>query len=217
MSKNFIIPKSIQRSVNDLPGVPDAIPPTKEKVFTVVQAAGVNVLKKVLIGQRTNPEDVAIGKSILGTPIYTRVVLKENIDTQIGNDTAGVGYIKMDNAIVTVTQTKNIIKTPVQGRNGTIKEYISDGDYTIKVDAQILSPYPSVFPTEELNYLNELLTIQNEIVIDSDFVNLFNISYCVVETFDFNQVEGSRNKVNFSMTLISDYPVELELGISDNA
>lgn len=217
MSKNFIIPKNISRPINDLPGVPDAIPPTKEKVFVVGQAVGVNILKKVLIGQRTNPEDVEIGKSILGTPIYTRVVLKENIDTQIGNDTAGVGYIKMDNAIVTITQSKNIIKTAVQGRNGTIKEYIADGDYTIKVDAQILSPYPYVFPDEELKYLSELLTIPNEIVIDSDFVNLFNISYCVVESYDFNQVEGSRNKVNFSMTLLSDYPVELELGISDNA
>lgn len=217
MSKNFIIPKQIQRSVNDLPGLPSAIPPTKEKIFTVVQSEGVNTIKKVLIGQREVPEDVPIGRSLLGTPIYTRVVLKETFDTTINNDIAGPGYIKLDNAIVTVTQSKNIIKTAVQGRNGTIKEYISDGDYTIKIDTVITSPYPLVFPTEELNYLNELLQIQNEIVIDSDFINLFNISYCVVESYDFNQVEGSRNKVNFTMTLISDYPVELELGITDNA
>lgn len=217
MSKNFIIPKQIQRSVNDLPGLPSAIIPTKEKAFTVIQSEGINTVKKVLIGQREVPEDVPIGRSLLGTPIYTRVVLKETFDTVINNDIAGVGFIKLDNAIVTVTQSKNIIKTAVQGRNGTIKEYISDGDYTIKIDTVITSPYPLVFPTEELNYLNELLQIQNEIVIDSDFINLFNVSYCVVESYDFNQVEGSRNKVNFTMTLISDYPVELELGITDNA
>ena len=217
MSKVFTIPKKIVSEARDLPIIEKAVRPSPQKAFTVVKAVAFDKVKQFLIPNTGTPEDAVIGKSFLGTPVYTRVTLKREFDTTIGNDIAGDGYIKFDNAILTVTQAKNIIKTPIQGRNGTVKEYISDADYTIVIRCQITSNYAYKFPQEELDYLTDLLTLQNEIVIDSDFLNLFGISYAVVESYDFGQIEGSRGRVDFTCTLVSDQPIELELGITDNA
>jgi hypothetical protein len=35
--------------------------------------------------------------------------------------------MKFTSALITVTQQKNIVKTALAGRNGTVKEYMSDG------------------------------------------------------------------------------------------
>ena len=39
--------------------------------------------------------------------------------------------------LVTINQEKNIVATPIDGRVGTIKEYISDGDFQITLDVGI--------------------------------------------------------------------------------
>ena len=45
--------------------------------------------------------------------------------------------VELYECIITINQEKNIVTTPLQGRDGTIKEYISDGDFTISVDAAV--------------------------------------------------------------------------------
>lgn len=217
MAKAFIIPKRIIKEVRDIPPFQNSIPPTPQKSFTVIKAVAFDKVKQFIIPNTGTPEDAVIAKSFLGTPVYSRVVLKRSIDTTINNDIAGQDYIKLDNAIITVTQNKNLVLTPVQGRNGTVKEYISDGDYQISIKCQITSNYAYKFPQEEIDYLTDLLQIPNEIVIDSDFINLFGVTYAVVQDYNFGQVEGSRGRVDFTCNLLSDEPIEIDLGITDNA
>jgi hypothetical protein len=215
MAKEFIIPKQAPATkLRDL-GISTPVLPSKEKALKIGTSIGAGKIKSALIKSTENPQDRIIATSKLGTPVYSRVVLKESIDTVVGNEQSGDGYIKFDTCIVKVSQAKNIIKTAVQGRNGTVKEYISDGDYQIQIEGQVLSQYAYKMPVEELNNLIKLLAEPNEIIIESDFIQLFGISYVVVESYDHDQVEGSRGRINFRINLISDVPVEIELGINN--
>ena len=52
------------------------------------------------------------------------------------NGVSGLGLV-IPNMIIEVNQTKNIITTPIQGRDGTVKEFISRGDYLITLSGII--------------------------------------------------------------------------------
>ena len=71
--------------------------------------------------------------SMLGTPVFADMILQ--------NDSKGSLKLQLLWVLLEVTQTKIIIKTPVQGRNGTVKEYISDGDYIVNIRGGLFSPF----------------------------------------------------------------------------
>ena len=61
--------------------------------------------------------------------VLTELILcKENGETLVVND-----------AVVTVTQEKHIVRTTLVGLNGTIKEYICNGDYDISISVGIVA------------------------------------------------------------------------------
>jgi len=84
--------------------------------------------------------DSPIGTSYLGTPVYARLEFsKDGIENQVGSPSTldgreGARNLILETVLITVVQSKNIIKTPIQGRNGTIKEYIGEGDYMLRIN-----------------------------------------------------------------------------------
>ena len=36
-------------------------------------------------------------------------------------------------AVIEISNTRNIVKTEIQGRDGTVKEFINNGDYQISI------------------------------------------------------------------------------------
>ena len=158
-----------------------------------------------------------IGYSYLGTPQYTQIILKDTIGRVTDpNANSGEGWAVFQSAFCVVSQQRNIIRTPIQGRNGTIKEYISDDDYHIEIIGGIVSPYGNVAPHLDLYNIVNLMKIQNEIIIVSDFISQFGISNCVIAGANFRQVPGMRNQIDFTMNLYSDDPTEIQLGITNN-
>lgn len=92
-------------------------------------------------------QDSYAGLSPLGTPMIDIITLSvEAHKTLDGTEifytaTDGVGFepIAMSLYAVnfSVTQPVNIVKTQISGRNGTVKEYINQGDYIIDCSATI--------------------------------------------------------------------------------
>jgi hypothetical protein len=123
--------------------------------------------------------------------------------------------INLTECVMTVTQEKNIVATAIQGRNGTIKEYISDGDYQIEVSAAIqpagneFAP-PDEYPLEALKQLLELFRKSESLMATSDFLSLFEIYTVVVKSYSFEQ-ETYQNRQSFKLTLLSDAPYEIKL------
>ncbi len=152
--------------------------------------------------------------SLFGTPVFSNLEIKPfSYDTLDGENIQIANGIIIDTVIFTVTQTKNIVKTPIQGRNGTVKEYVSDGDYLIEISGAIVSP-DRTYPQTEVNELIQILKAPTAIPADSlisEYLNWFDIHSIVIESYDFPQTEGTRNQQEFRISAVSDIPVELEI------
>jgi len=209
--------------------IPDSFNPLKKVITTprtIVTIARTQVKDRVTraiiktnIARKEDFDyDVGSGTSLMfGTPVFDQLIIKTDIDSLIHQEQTGDNYAKFDTALLTVNQSRNIVRTPIQGRNGTIKEYISDGDYEINVTGLIVSPYSGRVPSIDMENIHNILSLQNELVIVSNYLSLFKISYVVVEAYTFEQIEGSLNQIKFTMRLISDEPIEVQLGIDPDA
>jgi DNA primase large subunit len=206
--------------------IPDSFNPAKKVVTTprtsvtigLSQAASrakISVIKSNIPAELLPDESVK--SAILGTPVYDQLVIKKAIDTVVNSDQTSTDYVKFDAVIIVINQNRNIVTTPIQGRNGTVKEYISDGDYDINVRGIIASPYPERSPREEIENISELFKLQNELVVVSEYLALFKVQYAVVQSYSFSQIEGSINQVMIDLRLLSDDPIELKLGIDPDA
>jgi hypothetical protein len=128
--------------------------------------------------------------------------------------------VTLAECVMTVTMERHIVTTALQGRHGTVKEYISDGDYQIEVSASV-QPYvgdPSVdgfrlvddhYPVEELEAFIGLLNEQAAVAVQSDFLRLFGIYSAVIKSYSYEQ-ETHSNRQAFKMTLLSDEPYEIK-------
>jgi hypothetical protein len=204
MAKDFILPLTV--------------PAAGLKAIKVVTVNNVNSTKSDVIRSNSgfNNSDSEIRKSVLGTPIYTEVVIKKTSDVVVdGNTFSSPEYIRFDTCIVNIQQQRNIIKTPIQGRNGTVKEYISDGDYQISIKGSIFGDAPDKMPSKIIKDSHTLFIEPNELWIECDILRYLNIQYCVIESYTISQVEGSRSRVDIDMNILSDDPIEVKLGIKE--
>lgn len=203
--------------------IPESFKPINKAIttirtgITIGQSQTANRIKTAIIKANITPlvdlfPDGSVPSEMFGTPVYDQVVLKKAIDSVNVND-----VIKFDSVVVNVNQQRNIVRTPINGRNGTVKEYISDGDFDISIDGVITDPHPNRSPKEFLENLYTMLSLPNEIVIISDYLACFKIQYAVVITYTFAQIQGMVNQVEVNIKLVSDEPVELKLGIDPDA
>lgn len=208
--------------------IPESFKPINKVIITprvgvtVAQSLTLGKVKTNLIRSSVEPRvdllpDKSTPSAMLGTPVVDQLIIKRNIDSVIGQDQTGDDYLKFDSIVISINQTRNIVKTAIQGRNGTVKEYISDGDFDISINGVITSTYSERTPREELENCYNLFKEPNELVVVSDFLSVFGIQYCVVMNYVFSQVEGSVNQINMDLKLLSDDPIELKLGIDPNA
>ena len=152
-----------------------------------------------------DPSDNAIKTSYLGTPIYSNLIFDAEPDTPENES------LEFDTVLMEVSMSKNIVKTPIQGRNGTVKEYISDGDYLVAIRGEIVSEYPNVYPKDIVNALINLCQVKHQLAVSSFFLQLFSVSSIVIERYTISEKLGSRNSVPFSIEAYSDEPIELQL------
>lgn len=107
--------------------------------------------------------------------------------------------LTLDNAVVSVSQQKQIVSTQVVGRRGTVKEYISDGDYAVNIsvgiqpikNGSIVDEYPSDGVQELRKFLIEAETLK----VQSAFLDLWNISSIVVKSFNATQATATNIQV----------------------
>lgn len=153
--------------------------------------------------------------SYLSTPVWSNLIFSpEGVDvgfpTTIDPD-AGKEQLRIDTVLFTVEMPKNIVKTAIQGRNGTVKEYISNGDYMVNIKGAIVSPFPLVFPREDVDLLIRYCQLNTQIPVISFFLDLFGITSVVIERYVISEKLGSRNEVPFEIDAVSDRPLEFQL------
>ncbi|MBO6185052.1 MAG: hypothetical protein J6O88_10275 [Chryseobacterium sp.] len=117
--------------------------------------------------------------------------------------------ILLKECIITVSQEKNIISTTIQGRSGTIKEYISDDDYQITLDIGLsnfdfnkeLNSFD--YPISTVEEFLEMLRLAVPITLHSDFLMVFGIETAIVKSYNLQQ-ETYSNRQSIVVNMISD-------------
>lgn len=185
----------------------------------ILKGAAIDATKGLLYRKRDFDEDLPVKTSMLGTEVFTNLSFKAGSFIPLGGG-APIPYeqLNIDTVLMTVSQTKNIIRTQIQGKSGTIKEYVSDGDFEIDVAGIIVSEGENTYPVEEVEALMQLFSIPDSLRVTSEFLNHFfvaspkgisGIDEVVITDFNFPQQEGIRNSQNFTCKMISDIPIEL--------
>lgn len=151
------------------------------------------------------PEDQIISTSYLGTPIYSNLIFEANPDTPENEP------FVMNSVVMAISKTKSIVQTAIQGRPGTVKEYINEGDFSIGVRGKIVSENQLVAPEAEVIALKNLLNLPSTLEVSSFFLQYFDIVTVVVQDYQIAEVPGSRNEFDFFLNMISDTPIELQL------
>lgn len=163
------------------------------------------------IGNEGNPEFQSL-KELEGQRWLTALLL--SYTDEVSKITTQFEFIE---CIITVTQEKNIVSTALQGRNGTIKEYVSDGDYSITVDAGINNYTEGddtgaslEYPIDKVYELQKILKLPETLIVQSDFLKIFEIDSAVVKSFYLTQ-ETHSNRQSIQMILLSDEPYLIRL------
>lgn len=107
--------------------------------------------------------------------------------------------ILITDAICSISQSRNIVQTSLAGRDGTIKEYISNGDYDINIvvglvtteDGAVIDEYPEA----EVKQLRILLEQAQALYVDSEFLRIFDITKLVITSYSLNQDTHSNYQV----------------------
>lgn len=114
--------------------------------------------------------------------------------------------LKMADILITVNQQRNIIKTTIQGRSGTVKEYIADGDFTINIKGALVIPQSNDYPEALVRDLMSVLNLKEVIEPTCDYLRLFDIYGIVITGYSFPQQRGFQNVQLFEINALSDTP-----------
>lgn len=170
--------------------------------------------------------DVPEGISPLGTHIMSNVrFVAPPKEYRIGKSDAFENNERLviNDVILSVSQSKTIVKTqlvqpqgyasnPAQGaqdsRNvgyiGTVKEYISQGDFSIRMQGWITSEEIDIFPIEKLTNLLEYLNYPGAFNMYGKYVDAFDLNQVVVKDYNVSEERGFSSQVPFTCNLLSD-------------
>lgn len=218
-------------------GIGEGIPAAVGSKYTTT-GTGIRVLKTASreLMQAFLPEvpvEVAVDKSQLGTPVFDQVIIKggEFFELSDISKTNPIPYegILLQVVLIEATQTKNIITTSIQGRNGTVKEFISDGDLAVTMTGMLvgeseldadsengkINQTGNVYPNIDMARFITICKIPASIEIISEYLSRFTDSQnidqrYVITDYTFPQREGTRNLQPFQISMLSDVAIDLE-------
>ena len=182
----------------------------------------VTALSKVPQNQTSFPKQTAptpdkgINKpSALGTPVISNLSIKAGNYTDIygslitypagyfQDENGGAKNFEIDTVLFNVNQSRNIVKTPIQGLDGTVKEYISDGDYIINIKG-IIQGANGIYPFDDVKNFISICQAKCALTIYSDYLQILGITNIVIENYSLPQDMGSQSQQVFELNCLSD-------------
>lgn len=126
-----------------------------------------------------------------------------------------IGGLKLPNEIqYDISSSRNIVETPVQGRDGMVKELISNGDPIINIRGLIINYGTEDYPQDQVRELRELIARKESLQIENRVLNdVMEIFEVVVYDHSFPMMTGHPNVQPFALSLRADTPIELEVEV----
>lgn len=209
MADQIIVPNIVLQSANN------AIVPTTvrsiEQLARRFNLQNVRILKPqkqdFQIDQGSTP-DPQLYLSTLGTPVLVDLTFHGDTYVDENGNTFSFDDFVLVTVLITISQTKNIVKTPIQGRKGTVKEYIGLGDYQVNI-AGILTGTNGVYPRTDVQTLKTIVCAPVALTVTSWYLQMFDINSLVIDSYDIGQDEGGYSRQPFTITTSSDEQVNL--------
>lgn len=185
----------------------------------ILKSVGLNLLKEKFYSFQNEPFlDKPDATSLLGTPVFDTVTFFGNgMDGQISyydiskKKTINISKMRLDIAMCVVTKNVNVIKTPIAGRNGTVKQYINMGDFDVQINGVFTSQVPDSRPDLLIRQLHDITNSTAEVNVASNFLNLFGIQSLVFERCEFPQNQEGRDVQHFQLDCISETPFAIKV------
>lgn len=125
---------------------------------------------------------------------------------------SGTLEAELADAVAAVSRERHIVSTALTGRDGTVKEYINEGDWAVNLvvgvqpteDGEILDEYPA----EALRELRKILDVKGAIEVQSEFLAVFDITKIVIKSYAATQMtEANYQAVSISAASDEDYEI----------
>lgn len=184
----------------------------------IINSIGLNLLETALLkGRIPKPNsltgeigrDTPLYKSSLGTPVFSNFNVQGGSYTKNGKNFS-FDQIKIDVALFEVSMSKKIVSTSIQGRDGDIKEYISDGDFSVSIRGVLTAPN-NTFPLDDFIALIKVVKAPVALKVNSWWLEKFGIYNLVITGYNFSQRAGRFSEQSFEISAVSDTPIELNL------
>lgn len=109
---------------------------------------------------------------------------------------------------VSMSSTKNVVLTQVQGRDYSRKELVSGGDLTYSVQGEIVSDEPDVYPTEAVKRFMRIM--QHPGVINVNFImfGLLGVKKVIIKDFSLKDIQY-KNVQPYSFTCVAVEPDDI--------
>jgi hypothetical protein len=190
--------------------IPDAVVIRALPIQKILHSNVGSQQQNFTIDQTTNIDPV-LYQSPLGTPVYCNIeFLTDSYETNVKGQFRDTPRLVYEAVLITVSQAKKIIRTEIQGRNGTVKEYIGQDDYQVQINGIITGPNGH-YPVDEVAFLKQMLDAPIPIPVVSTYLNNLGINLLVVDSYELAQEAGGYSYQTFSISCLSDIPQELRL------
>lgn len=149
--------------------------------------------------------------SKLNTVVYSNVIF--NAGVILDENSIQVDKwddFRIDDILLNVSQSKKIITTEIQGRDGTVKEYIGLDDFQIQITGRLNGTY-NVNPKELTRQLKIILSAGQPLEITSWYLQNLDITDIVIKDFNFGQTEGEYSTQYFTINAMSDKRFESKI------
>lgn len=156
--------------------------------------------------------------AILGREYFMPVTVSYPIisNTGITSVISGNESFDLSFPVITVSASKNIVKTELTERTGTFKELISQGDWQITIRGLLINTIND-FPESQFMQLINLWKTDVPISIKSPLTDMLLIhadrngsDQVVIESIDFPPTIGVQHVKGYEIKLVSDAPFNLE-------
>lgn len=170
-----------------------------------IQAKASNTLKEL---RADKVETIIEGGSELISQLGNKLFMPCEL-----NDEYSLGKFQLPNEpIVEVRGGKRIVKTEIDGMDGTFKELFSLDDYQVTIRGLIVQEDGSNnYPQEAVRTLRDFCELQHEVTINCEITNYFNIAQIVIESWEFPALEGFPGVQPYILNCLSDKDYKLVL------
>jgi len=183
------------------------------RVFNISTINPVPVVRNSFDGRtdQTKDADKPLYLSQLGTPVMINLkfIATPYIDFNLNRWQMSPEMI-FDTVLCSVHQQKRVVYTEIEGRGGTVKEYIGLDDYEVSING-IITGSNRHYPADEVRLLKNLLEIPASLNVASSFLNQLGIHTLTVDNYEIPQEAGGYSQQRFNITALSDAPAILQM------